>query len=46
MNLLKDYRINKRFEEEVIKLVETWVPNLWGNFEDGVLRAYAEVFGV
>ena len=45
ITLLKDVKIRKRFEEKVIKLVDVAVPNLWGHFKDGVLKACDEVCG-
>ena len=43
--LLKDVKIGKRFEEEVIELVDVEAPHLWGHFKDGVLEACDEVCG-
>ena len=31
--------------KKVIKLIYNGLPNLWGNFKDGVLKARGEVFG-
>ena len=36
ITLLKDVKIRKRFEENVIELVYVGSPNLWGNFKDGI----------
>ena len=33
ISLLKDVTIRKRFEENVITLVDVGVPNLWGHFK-------------
>ena len=35
----------KGFEEKVMKLVDIGVPNLWGHFKDGVLRACNDMCG-
>ena len=35
----------KRFEETETKLVDVGVPDLWGDFKDGVLKACDEVCG-
>ena len=45
INLLKDLKIRKRFEEKVIKLVDVGAPYLWGHFRDGALKACNEVCG-
>ena len=36
-------KIRKQFEEKVMKLVVVGVPNTWGHFKDGVLKACNEV---
>ena len=41
INLLKDVKIRKRFEEKVAKLVDVGAPT----FKDGVLKACDEVCG-
>ena len=45
ITLLKDVKIWKRFEEKVTELVDVGMPNLWGHFHDGVLKACDEVCG-
>ena len=45
LSLLKDVKIRKRLEEEVIKLVDIGEPNLLGHFKDGILKACDEVCG-
>ena len=41
--MLKDVKIRKRFEEEVIGSVDVGAQNLWGHFKDVVLKACDEV---
>ena len=43
ISLLKDVMIWKQFNENVIKLVDVGVSNLWGHFKDVVLEACDEV---
>ena len=45
INLLKDAKIRKQFEEKVIELVDVGMPNLWGHFKDEVSKACDEVCG-
>ena len=45
INLLKDVKNGKRFQEKVIKLVDVGVPNLCGHFKNAVLEACDEVCG-
>ena len=45
ISLLKDLKIWKRFEEKVIKLVDVGMPNIWGHFKDGIIKACNEVCG-
>ena len=43
ITLLKDVKIRKQFKEKVIKLADVGAPNLWGHFNDEVLKACHEV---
>ena len=43
LGLLKDMKIRKRLEENVIALVDVEMPNLWRHFKDGVSKACDEV---
>ena len=43
ITLLKDVKIKKRFEEKVTELVDVGAPNLWGHFNDGVIKVCDEV---
>ena len=45
ISLLKDVKIRKQFEEEVIDLVDVRVTYLWGHFRDKVLSACDVVCG-
>ena len=45
ISLLKDLRINKRFQEKVIIIVDIGASNLWGHFKDWILWACDEVCG-
>ena len=36
-------KMRKRFDEKVIKLVDVSVPNLWGQFNDRVLKTCDDV---
>ena len=42
MSLLRDLKIRKRFDGKAIKVVNVGVPNLWGNFKDGILMVCDE----
>ena len=46
ITLLKDAKIRKRFEEEVIESDDVGTPILWAHIKDGVLEACDEVCGV
>ena len=35
ISLLKDEWVRVQVEEDVIELVDVWMPNLWGLFKDG-----------
>ena len=39
INLLRDEEIRKPFSENVFQLVDIGILNLWGHFEDSVIRA-------
>ena len=43
ISLLKEVMIRKRFQENVAKLVDVGVPNLWVHFKDWVLEACDEM---
>ena len=45
VSLLKDVKIRKRFDENLIKFVDVGAPNLWGHFKGEVLKACDEVCG-
>ena len=45
VTLLKGVKIRKKFEENVIELVDVGAPILWRHFKDGVLEACDEVCG-
>ena len=45
ITLLKGVKIRKRFEENVIELVDVGAQNLWGHFKDGVLKSCDDVCG-
>ena len=45
ISLLKDVKIRKRFEENVINLVDVVAQNLWGHLKDGGIQACVVVCG-
>ena len=46
ISLLKDVKIRKSFEEDIIDLVDVGALNLWGHFKDVVLYACDGVCGM
>ena len=43
--MLNDAKIRKQYKEKVIELDDIGAPNLWGHFNDGILKACDEVCG-